>query len=177
MKKLFFKAGSIVFNHLKKMNKTSDEPHYREVYPAESVQNKRFYNIGAGEFDHPCWTNVDGGSEYYETLYSKNNHHIRLDLFDHKPLPVADNTAELVYTSHTIEHVDDASVAYLFKDVYRILKQGGTLRIVTPDMDLQYDAWKRNDRRFYFWLEDEELNKKYKEHNLKITEGMIFLNS
>jgi len=125
---------------------------YREQFPADSILNRRFYNVGPGEFNHPCWTNIDGSEEYQKLYGSGNGPHIYLNLFDHKPIPVPDNTAELVYTSHTIEHVDNASVHYLFKEVHRILKPGGIFRIVTPDTELAYKAWQRNDRRFYEWL-------------------------
>jgi predicted SAM-dependent methyltransferase len=125
---------------------------YREQFPSDSILNRRFYNIGPGEFNHPYWTNIDGSEEYQKLYGSGNGPHIYLNLFDHKPLPVPDNTAELVYTSHTIEHIDNASVNYLFKEVQRVLKPGGIFRIVTPDTELAYKAWQRNDRRFYEWL-------------------------
>jgi predicted SAM-dependent methyltransferase len=142
---------------------------YRELYPAESIDQHRFYNIGAGDFSHPAWTNVDGGAEFLESYHENGSHHIHHDLFDHLPLPAGDGKAEIVYTSHTIEHIDDPSVEFLFRDVYRILKPGGIFRIVTPDTELAYKAWKRNDRRFYFWLYDDDFLAQMGDHCLSVS--------
>ncbi|MBL0072566.1 MAG: class I SAM-dependent methyltransferase [Bacteroidetes bacterium] len=38
------------------------------------------------------------------------------------PLPVATDSAELIYSSHTIEHIDDASLQNMLNESYRMLK-------------------------------------------------------
>ena len=40
-------------------NPLQDLDLYRRLYSADSVDRKRFYNVGAGGFRHPAWTNVD----------------------------------------------------------------------------------------------------------------------
>jgi len=74
-------------------------------FPKESSLKKRFYNIGAGLFKHPYWTNIDYETEYYWKGYKKS--FLNYNLMDLKPLPIENNVAELVYSSHTIEHVSD----------------------------------------------------------------------
>ena len=162
------KIGSRVAQYLRTLNTSTDESTYREIYPLESIEEKRFYNIGAGDFSHPCWTNIDGGSKYYKELYKIKDTGIYHDLFDHLPLPIEDNSAEVIYTSHTIGLIDDASVNFLFNDCYRMLKPGGILRIVTPDTDLYYKAWRRNDRKFYYWTDEEIYNSDYEKQCLNI---------
>jgi len=74
-------------------------------FPSESLTSRRFYNIGSGAFYHPYWTNIDYESEYYTP--SQKNPFINYNLMKLEPLPIESNTAEIVYSSHTIEHVTD----------------------------------------------------------------------
>lgn len=126
---------------------------YRAIYGDDSVNNKRFYNIGAGAFSHSCWTNVDFISDWYKSNNKKTLGGINYDLFLLQPVPVESNTAEIIYTSHTIEHVNNAAVQNLFNEAYRMLKPGGFLRIVTPDTELEYRAWQQNDRSYFYWID------------------------
>jgi predicted SAM-dependent methyltransferase len=118
------------------------------MYPEDSLRNRRFFNIGAGGFSHEFWTNVDHGSDWYENKL-KNNIHIDWNLLDLTPLPVENDVAEAVYTSHTIEHITDEAAANMFNEAYRILKPGGFLRVTTPDIDLDYRAYRDNDYNFF----------------------------
>jgi predicted SAM-dependent methyltransferase len=131
-----------------------DVAKYKRLYPEKSIRERRFYNIGAGSFRHPCWTNIDNGSEWYGNVFGIDDNGIDHDLLGREPLPVDENSAELAYTSHTIEHLDDESVQHMFNECRRILKPGGTLRVTCPDIDLEYAAWKNNDREFFFWYDD-----------------------
>ncbi len=65
-------------------------------------------------------------------------------------LPLSDNSANLVFSSHMIEHISDASASRLFLEIYRILRPGGTLRLVTPDLDKILQAYA--DDNLYFFL-------------------------
>lgn len=153
----FQKFGIVISTN----NEKPDVNDYLSFYSKDSVENRRFYNIGAGNFKHPCWTNIDGESEWYTGINGSEQIGISCDLFDHKPFPIESNTAEIFYTSHTIEHLDDSTVAFLFKEVYRDLKKGGVFRIVTPDADMAYSAWKRGDRKYFYWSEWDSVNIDY----------------
>lgn len=120
---------------------------YYKLFSSDDIYLKRFYNIGAGIFNHPAWTNVD----YYSEWYKANKIGISYDLFKQEPLPIEDCSANVVYSSHTIEHINDEAAQNLFNEAYRILKVGGIIRITTPDIDLCYRSVKNNDR--YFWRE------------------------
>lgn len=122
-----------------------------ENYPSESITEKNFYNIGAGAFYHPHWTNIDFVSDWYGKV-QKNVRHF--DLMSLSPLPIDSNSAEIVYTSHTIEHVSEQAVENLFKEAYRVLKSGGGLRVTTgPDADLDWRAMKSGDTSWFYWDE------------------------
>ena len=50
-------------------------------------------------------------------------------------LPLADATADLVYSSHFLEHIPREHVAPFLQECYRILKPGGVMRLVVPDLE------------------------------------------
>lgn len=121
---------------------------YQE-FSKESLSARRFYNVGAGLFGHPFWTNIDYATEHYRGI--QKNDFIHYDLMELKPFPVESNKAELVYSSHTIEHVSDEAVRNMLKESYRILKPGGGIRLTTPDALLEFKAYRRNDIKYWYW--------------------------
>lgn len=152
LKHSLFRLGGMVYRALKKLDTRNDLELYREMYAMDAIKSHRFFNIGAGTFRHPAWTNLDIIQKDERSKPDDSLPFVHFNLFDHRPLPAEDGSLEVIYTSHTIEHVDDKSVQWLFSEVFRTLRPGGILRIVTPDILLAYRAWKRNDRRFFFWL-------------------------
>ena len=50
-------------------------------------------------------------------------------------LPINNNSAELVYSSHFLEHIPRDKVDYFLLECWRILKPGGVLRLVVPDLE------------------------------------------
>jgi predicted SAM-dependent methyltransferase len=119
-----------------------------------SVKKELFVNIGAGSFRHPDWRNVDKISDYYENV--QDNNIINYDLLSGKPLPFKDASIDIIYSSHTIEHIDDAAVLHLLQQSYKKLKKGSIIRITCPDMDYLYSCYKRGDKGqfIYTWIYD-----------------------
>lgn len=120
---------------------------YESEFGKDSVSQKRFYNIGAGAFLHPAWTNVDTYSDHYKA----NKIDIDWDITKRKRMPVSSGSANIVYSSHTIEHIDDESASHMFKESFRILKKGGIIRITCPDQELALKAYIRNDHLFFYF--------------------------
>jgi len=125
---------------------------YYRIYGKKTVENRRFYNIGAGSFRHPAWTNVDHKSEWYRVVQEKGID-IDWDLLSLTPLPVQDDSAEIVYSSHTIEHIINEAAQNMFNESHRILRKGGVFRVNTPNIDLDFRAYKENDRHFFYWID------------------------
>jgi SAM-dependent methyltransferase len=127
----------------------------RQLYrPAEPVK----LNLGSGLTVAPGWVNIDSSlnalaarfpktlmfltykfssaqrwysfSDYVELL--QRHEFIHHDLAYGIPLP--DHTAECIYASHFVEHLDRAVAESLFREVHRVLIPGGTLRLVVPDV-------------------------------------------
>ena len=157
-----------VFNRLGyklvQIDKRIDVSFYEKTYGLESVREKRFYNIGAGSFAHPCWTNIDHKSDWYAKHHNDVSF-LEYDILAKEPLPLKNDSAELVYTSHTIEHITDDGVLHLFSEVNRVLKGGGIFRITAPNIDLHYQAYLRNDRHFFYWAKNyDKVNQYSKVH-------------
>ena len=51
------------------------------------------------------------------------------------PLPFWDNTVDIFYSHHMIEHLPDSFLPFHFKEMYRCLKPGGIIRIAGPNGD------------------------------------------
>ena len=90
--------------------KLNDAQSYLKYYTQDVIDQKRFYNIGAGGFNHTNWTNIDYDSEWYSQFDKNRKDGINYDLLSLKPLPIKTESAEIVYTSHTLEHITDKAV-------------------------------------------------------------------
>lgn len=117
--------ASIGYEVRKKQYINFQEPLYKEIYSNKSLSEKKFYNIGAGKFFHFFWTNVDFYNDWYKE--DQKNIGIHYDLMSNAALPIESNSAEIIYTSHVVEHITDDSIKHLFSEVHRILKRGGYL--------------------------------------------------
>ncbi len=107
----------------------------------------KYINLGAGSFYHPLWHNVDMPNEFYKDL--QNNPYIEHDFSSRENLPLEDNSIEIAYCSHVIEHLSHEDVKHLFSEVMRVLNPEGIFRVTCPDSDLIYKAYMQNDK--YFW--------------------------
>lgn len=58
-----------------------------------------------------------------------------------EPLPWPDSSVECIYTSHTLEHLRREDGERLIAECHRILKPGGALRIVVPDLKASVDDY------------------------------------
>lgn len=82
-------------------------------------------NLGCGTRNHPAWINIDFHGDG-ETVLS-------WDLRQGLPLP--DRSCDVVYSSHAIEHFDRAGARRFLGECRRVLKSGGILRLVAPDLE------------------------------------------
>jgi SAM-dependent methyltransferase len=117
------------------------------AYPKQG--RAAFINIGAGDFHHPRWTNIDHASAWYGN--SQKHAFIQHNLMEMSDLPIEVGEVALAYSSHTIEHVTDAAVEKLFSEVYRVLRPGGLFRITCPDADLLYLAVLLKREDYWHW--------------------------
>lgn len=63
-------------------------------------------------------------------------HHYRyFRLMPGRPLPIGTQTLAAIYCSHVLEHLPAAAVPGLLDEFHRVLRPGGHLRILVPDLE------------------------------------------
>ena len=100
-------------------------------------KNDKFINFGSGAFFHKRWKNYDypGQSKYYQNLQGiEGKDFYSIDLNDiNLKISEIDESVELIYCSHTLEHLDNKSSLRFLSECFRILKKGGVLRVALPN--------------------------------------------
>jgi SAM-dependent methyltransferase len=90
-------------------------------------------NFGCGFSPLPNWTNIDGGDDIQHDVPHLESV-VRLDVW--KALSeIPDCATRFVTSEHFFEHFDRLEGHRLLKQWFRILKPGGVVRIVMPDLD------------------------------------------
>jgi predicted SAM-dependent methyltransferase len=127
----------------------------RSVVDTRSLEGPICVNLGSASQAAPGWVNLDRtvnvlidriagaprilhmlgllSSQQYQRFGSGQWRSVRF--WDAASgIPVSDGTADYVYTSHFLEHLDRATAAKVLAESFRILKPFGVLRVVVPDM-------------------------------------------
>jgi len=86
---------------------------------------KTYLNLGCGERCHPEWINVD--------LTAKKRGVVAHDLTC--GIPAEASSVDVVYQAALFEHLRRDEAARLLREIYRILKPGGIVRIGVPDLE------------------------------------------
>ena len=81
-------------------------------------------NLGCGGRFHPEWINID--------FHSSGGGVIAHDLT--RGIPFPDASFEVVYHSHVLEHFSKTKAPHFIGECVRVLKPGGVLRVVVPDL-------------------------------------------
>lgn len=112
-------------------------------------EDEKYLNVGGGDFLRKNWRVLD----YYTDWYDYDPIFIDYDvnLEDQNRWPIETESYDLVYTSHTLEHLTDSTVEHTLEEAYRILSPGGTIRINVPDLDVACRAY---DEGRIEWFED-----------------------
>lgn len=86
---------------------------------------ERYVHLGCGPINHPAFINVDA-------IPLPHVHYVgsiaRLPMF-------GDDTVDLLYASHCLEHISYHKTREVLAEWYRVLKPGGVLRVSVPDLD------------------------------------------
>lgn len=108
--------------------------------------HKQYVQYGCGEIAPEGWINFDASPtlriqrtpvigkllrKRLNTLFAANVQYG--DII--KGLPVADDSCDALFCSHTLEHLSLNDFRRAIKNSYKILKEGGLFRIVMPDLE------------------------------------------
>ena len=118
-------------------------------------------NLGCGTRMHPGWNNLD--FSHYALLARhrrlarllcatgmlSETRRARLRQIDptiihwdlRRGVPFPDGAFDVVYHSHVLEHIDRCSAPAFLRECYRVLKPGGIIRVVVPDLYQLVDAY------------------------------------
>lgn len=99
-------------------------------------------NIGGGpRFNHAGWRNL-------ESVPSPANP-FGFKLHPQARFPVPSGTVETVYSSHCLEHLDDATVERVLSEARRVVHKDGRLVLKLPDYEKALACWKARDESFF----------------------------
>ena len=92
----------------------------------QAAGGKRLLHIGCGEINSPAFINLD----------ARPLPHVHLIRRDFSRLPmIPDQALDMVYMSHVLEHVPRTALSTTIREMARVLKPDGVLRISVPDFD------------------------------------------
>lgn len=98
-------------------------------------------NIGAGaNWSEEGWHSLD-----YRNI--KNN---KIKIFGKADnINLENNSCSILFCSHVIEHIPHIEIEKVFREFNRILKIGGTLRLLTPNLKKIATAYVKKDLHFF----------------------------
>jgi len=102
----------------------------------EYIVQQKYLNLACGDFyiTNNNWVNLDW---YPHSKYVKQTNLL-------EKLRFKDETFEVVYTSHFIEHIPRENLDFVLRECFRVLKPGGVIRIVVPDLENIVREYTRN---------------------------------
>lgn len=90
-------------------------------------------NIGGGNWNYPGWVNLDQQQAFPFT--------------PSVTFPIGDKSAEIVYSSHCLEHLCDSTVDRVLSEARRICR--GILVLKLPDFEEVMKRWKSGDTDYF----------------------------
>lgn len=106
-------------------------------------------NVGAS----PIWNNED----WYILDHKKSNYKNAI-LGDAANISLEDNSVDVIFCSHVIEHIPQIKIIDVLIEFNRILKPGGILRLLSPDLHKIASAYVNKDKLFFDKALDEDYN-------------------
>ena len=82
-------------------------------------------NIGSGAHKYPGWLTADAFKSEADIYLNIRN-----------KTPFKDNTWDIIYSEHMLEHIYIDDVPFVLKEIYRILKPNGLFRVTVPDLEI-----------------------------------------
>ena len=128
-------------------------------------------NLGCGLTVAPGWLNIDGSLNalvaHYPRIikktifrFSGSSNHYSIDqyinILDSNSfyfhnlaygLPIKDSKACYCYTSHLLEHLTKQQGEYLIKEIFRVLKPNGLVRIIVPDLEFAVGLYGKGQKK------------------------------
>lgn len=104
-----------------------------------------YVNLGSGEVLLDGFLNLDVFP--IPLLDPRRESYFGVDL--RGPLPFGDASVDGIFSEHTFEHLTYEQVARLLGECMRVLKPGGRIRLIVPDLSLFLRAYCADDRAWF----------------------------
>jgi len=94
----------------------------------------KLLNLGCGQKYHKDWLNIDfvSNSEYVKA------HNLL------KGIPLKDESIDVVYHSHILEHFSKEDGYHFIRECFRVLNKDGIIRIAVPDLEIIAKEYLKN---------------------------------
>jgi|LakMenE18May11ns_1017448.scaffolds.fasta_scaffold9958929_5 predicted SAM-dependent methyltransferase len=93
---------------------------------SKNISSKEYLDVGCGPNTHSDFISLDYGW----------NPKVDICWDATRGLPFDDNSLTGIFTEHCLEHLDLESVNKVLFEFWRVLKPGGTVRLIVPDGEL-----------------------------------------
>ena len=134
-------AGLSVFVPTRKSLRASVSNEIEEFKVSKGVHSPIKLNVGGGK-GHPKvegWTIVD----------MRSHVDVVLDI-SCEPMPYKDNTVDVIFCSHTLEHIIPQRLDFVLEEFFRVLnKENGLLRVSVPNIEVAIKAYLEKDESFF----------------------------
>ena len=105
-------------------------------------------NLGAGpNWQHDGWHILDHKLKKNEKYKIKGNLN---------QINLKSKTCDLVFISHTLEHIPNIQIQNVMTEINRIMKKDATIRILVPNLEAIAKAYVKKDKHFFKKAVDED---------------------
>lgn len=122
----------------------------RQIDTYLHTHSERKLQLGTGDNRLDGWLNTDIHD------FSGNGEVVYLDLRRSFPLP--DDSFDVVFSEHVIEHVDYADGLHCLRESWRVLRPGGRVRVATPSLERLLRLYDANlsdvQKRYLHWARE-----------------------
>ena len=126
----------------------------------------KLLNIACGERYHKHWTNID--------FHANSNLVKKVNILG--GLPFEKDSFDVIYNSHFLEHLSPSQAKFVLKEARRLLKKGGILRIVVPDLENLCKEYLQILEKVSI-NDDAKLNKKYRWISVELLDQLVRVDS
>jgi predicted SAM-dependent methyltransferase len=119
------------------------------------THDKKMLNLGAGPHKIEGWLTADA---------FKSEADIYIDV-TRKTLPFEDNSWDIIYSEHMLEHIYIDKVPNLLAEIHRILKPGGIFRVTVPDLQIHAKNYVEGNTEFFKPIVDKYMARWPKQKN------------
>ncbi len=144
---LRYVVGRTIKNTILEKIKTFQDISKKRSIVKDYKESPKYLNVGGCDILLPHWRSFDFITHHYS--YDPILLDFNIDLEKMGKWPIEECSYDLVYTSHTFEHLSQSAVCFTLNEIYRILKPGGGLRITLPNIDLLVQHYKTNDQKWF----------------------------